>query len=98
MSRVSPTIAPVIALVLTACAVPPPTGPSVMALPAKGKTFEEFQRDDTSCRQYASQQIEYRAPGQAAKESAVNSAIVGTAVGAAAGAVVASVITEPRPD
>jgi hypothetical protein len=41
-------------LSLSACAVAPPTGPDVMVMPAQGKSFAEFQQDDTSCRQYAS--------------------------------------------
>lgn len=44
-----------IALLLTACATVP-TGPSVMALPGNGKHFEQFQADDTTCRQWAAQQ------------------------------------------
>jgi hypothetical protein len=28
-----------------------PIGPSVMVLPGRGKTFEQFQRDDAVCRQ-----------------------------------------------
>jgi hypothetical protein len=41
---------------LGACAVPPPTGPLVMALPGQGKNFEAFQQDDAACRQFATQQ------------------------------------------
>jgi hypothetical protein len=32
---------------LSACATIP-TGPSVMILPGRGKTFEQFQTDDTA--------------------------------------------------
>ena len=32
------------ALVLGSCAIAPPSGPSVMALPAEGKTFENWVR------------------------------------------------------
>jgi Glycine-zipper domain len=95
MPRVSPAIALVGAIALTACAVPPPTGPSVMALPAKGKSFEEFQQDDATCRQFASQQIGYGSPAQAADESAVNSAVVGTLIGAAAGAALGAAAGNP---
>src|SRR2546430_16508366 len=42
-------------LLLGACATVP-TGPGVMALPGIGKSFEQFQIDDTPCRQWASQQ------------------------------------------
>jgi hypothetical protein len=38
------------ALVVSACTV---TGPKVLVLPGQGKTFEQFQGDDTACRQAA---------------------------------------------
>lgn len=41
-------------VVLSACASA--SGPSVMALPGTGKTFEEFQADDVSCRAAAARQ------------------------------------------
>ena len=34
-----------------------PAGPSVMALPGSGKSFEQFQADDAVCRQWANQQL-----------------------------------------
>ena len=37
-------------LVLAACAVAPPQGPSVLALPAQGKSFAQFQQEDATCR------------------------------------------------
>ncbi len=80
-----------LALALGACAVAPPTGPTVMALPAKGKNFATFRQEDMSCRQYAEQQIGYMQPAQAANNAAVGSALVGTALGAAAGAAIGSV-------
>ena len=40
---------------LGACAYMP-TGPSVMALPGTGKSFDQFRADDANCRQYAFQQ------------------------------------------
>ena len=67
---------------LTACAVSPPTGPAVLALPPEGKDLARFQQEDTSCRGYAQQQIGYGSPQQAADQNAVGSAAVGTAVGA----------------
>jgi hypothetical protein len=70
---------------LGACAVVP-TGPSVMALPGTGKTFDQFRADDNSCRQYAFQQVGGVTTNQAATNSAVGSAVIGTALGAAAGA------------
>jgi outer membrane lipoprotein SlyB len=70
---------------LGACAVVP-TGPSVMALPGTGKTFDQFRADDNSCRQYAFQQVGGVSTNQAATTSALGSAAIGTALGAAAGA------------
>jgi hypothetical protein len=49
----------VLALSLAGCATAP-IGPSVMVLPGAGKPLEQFQADDTGCRQWASQQT---APG-----------------------------------
>jgi uncharacterized protein YcfJ len=70
---------------LSACTVMP-TGPSMMALPGTGKTFDQFRADDGNCRGYANQQVGGVDANQAATNSAVGSAVVGTAIGAAAGA------------
>ncbi|WP_321865898.1 YMGG-like glycine zipper-containing protein [Paraburkholderia tropica] len=70
---------------LSACAVVP-TGPSVMALPGTGKTFDQFRNDDYNCRQFAFQQVGGGATNQAATNAGVGSAVVGTALGAAVGA------------
>jgi hypothetical protein len=70
---------------LSACAVVP-QGPSVMALPGSGKTFDQFRADDANCRGFAYQQVGGQGSNQAATNSAVGSAVVGTALGAAAGA------------
>lgn len=74
------------ALLLAACASVP-SGPSIMALPGSGKTFEQFQVDDMQCRDFAQMQIGGSAQA-AADNAAVRSAAVGTAVGAVAGAVI----------
>ncbi len=73
------------ALLLAAC-VTVPEGPSVMVLPGSGKSFDQFQLDDYSCKQFAQAQIGGSNAQQAATESGVKSAAVGAAVGAAAGA------------
>lgn len=89
MYRATASVTPLVAaLALSACAVAPPLGPSVMALPAQGKSFEQFQQDDATCQQYASARIDNGSPQQAANQSGVNSAVIGTAVGAAAGALI----------
>ena len=46
-----------VALVSSACVAPPPAGPSVGALPPKGKDAAQFQQEDVSCRQYAWQML-----------------------------------------
>lgn len=68
------------------CAVLPPEGPSVMALPGSRQTFQQFRLDDGDCRAYASHSIAPRTAAAAAVESGVTSAAIGTAVGAVAGA------------
>jgi hypothetical protein len=75
---------------MTACAVVPPTGPAVLALPPEGKDLTRFQQEDTGCRGYAQHQIGYRSPQQAANQNALGSAAAGTALGAAAGAAIGS--------
>jgi len=74
---------------LSACATVP-TGPSVMALPGTGKTFDQFRADDATCRQFAYEQVGGVTGQQAAQKSAVSSAVIGTALGAAAGAAIGS--------
>ena len=72
-------------LLLFACASVP-NGPSTMALPGTGKNFDQFRYDDTSCRQFAQQQIGGKTANQSANEAFVGSAVVGTVLGAAIGA------------
>ena len=90
MTRMS-YVASGLALLLAGCAVQPPTGPSVMALPAQGKSFADFQKDDVTCRQYASLQTGGASPAEAANQSGINSAALGTLLGAAAGAALGAV-------
>jgi YMGG-like Gly-zipper len=75
-------------LALGACAVAPPSGPSVLVLPGEGKSFDQFRADDYECRQFASGQIGGAQPAQASVDSGVKSAAIGNAVGAAAGALI----------
>jgi hypothetical protein len=74
------------ALLLTGCVVLPPAGPSLQALPGSRLSFERFEIDDATCRQYATAQIGGRSAPEAAQESAAASAVAGTAIGAATGA------------
>jgi hypothetical protein len=91
MSRAIAAVGLVSVLALSACAVAPPQGPSVMALPAQGKSFEAFQSDDAQCRGFATQQTGGASAAQAANNSAVGSAVLGTALGAGLGAALGSV-------
>ncbi len=77
-------------LALGACAVQPPAGPGVMALPGAGKDFGAFQQDDATCRQYANYQSGGDASAQAATNNAVGTAVAGTAIGAGLGAALGS--------
>jgi predicted lipid-binding transport protein (Tim44 family) len=64
----------VVALALTGCAVMPPTGPNVVALPPKGMPLAQFQQDNAG------------QASQNALQSGVGSSAIGTLGGAAAGA------------
>ena len=74
-----------VVLALGGCATMP-AGPSVRVLPAPGKTFEQFQVDDSVCRQWAGQQAGSNAQ-ETANRNTATSAVVGTALGAGVGAV-----------
>ena len=75
---------------LVACAVQPPEGPTVAAMPGPGKSFEQFEADNARCQQDASQAAGPLTPAQAATRSGVGSAAAGTALGAGAGALLGS--------
>jgi hypothetical protein len=66
-----------------------PNGPTVQAMPGQGKTFDQFQSDDATCRQWAEQQIG-QSPQQTMNQNAVTGAAVGTGAGALLGALVGS--------
>jgi hypothetical protein len=74
-------------LAVAACAEAPPSGPSVMALPATGTTFESFQLDDTTCRGYAAQ---VAGPVATLDNTLGGAALLGTALGAGTGAALGS--------
>jgi hypothetical protein len=71
---------------LSGCATMP-TGPSVMAWPGPGMTFEVFQGDDAVCRQWAEGQA-----GGSPDEVANDTLGTGMAVGAVAGAAVGAMV------
>lgn len=82
-----PVIVAVVALAVLAGCATVPTGPSSRVMPAPGKPFDVFVREDETCRQYAARQIGIE-PNQAATQSAVGTAAAGTAIGATAGALI----------
>ncbi len=75
----------VVPLLFSAC-TSLPTGPTAMALPGAGKTFDQFRLDDMDCREFAQRQISGAEKNQA--DTAVKSAVVGTMIGALAGAAI----------
>lgn len=78
---------------LTGCATLP-AGPSVMVLPGDRSTFEQFQVDDVSCREWAARQAGVP-PEKAHQRTVVSGAAIGTAVGAAAGAAIGAAAGGP---
>ena len=76
---------PLLAVCSLAGCVSMPTGPSMMALPGNGRSFDEFRYDDYVCRQFAYEQAG-GTPTRASVASGVGSAAVGAGLGAAAGA------------
>ncbi|MBW2441807.1 MAG: glycine zipper family protein [Deltaproteobacteria bacterium] len=76
------------AAVLAGCATIP-AGPGVMVLPAPGIPFEAFQSDDSTCKQWALQQIQVP-PHETVNRNIAGGAAVGTLVGAGLGAAIGS--------
>lgn len=72
------------ALGLAGCAVPTPTGPTVLVTPGKKVSPSAFQQQDSYCRQLAGQRLNGAA--QQAQNSATTKTVGGTLVGTAAGA------------
>jgi outer membrane lipoprotein SlyB len=78
--------AAILALALGGCAVAPPSGPSIAAMPRSGEPLSVFQQNDYACRDYANQSTNGTGAAQAATTNSVNSAALGTLGGAAIGA------------
>lgn len=77
-----------ILLLPAACAIAPPSGPSVLAVPGPNKDLATFEQDEVTCRNYAQWRIGAQSPGGAAGQSTVNGALAGSLLGAAAGAAI----------
>ena len=81
-------LSPLMLLLLVGACTTMPEGPSVMVLPGRGKSFDQFRADDFECRQFAGGQVGGTTAAQASSDSGVRSAALGTVLGAAAGAVI----------
>lgn len=79
---------------LAGCAVRPPTGPTILAVPPEGKSLAQFQQEEANCRNYAFNQIGI-SPAQGANQSVAGSAVAGTALGVAAGALLGAATGSP---
>jgi hypothetical protein len=75
----------VLGLLLSGCAQTP-LGPTVQVMPGPGKSFEAFQYDQASCKQFAEQSVAGQA--QNANNRAVGAAAIGTVLGAGLGAAI----------
>jgi hypothetical protein len=82
---------PLSALVVLGGCVTVPTGPAVRVMPGTQKSFEQFQADDMSCRNYAYNSIGGPNAAQAGQEGAARDLAVASALGAAAGAAIGAV-------
>ena len=72
-------------LLLAACASAP-MGPTVLALPQKGKPFDVFQGDQAVCKQYAEDQV--RGQADRANTTGLLEGVGGTILGAGLGAAI----------
>lgn len=86
LSKTASAVAVLGAVLALGGCVSVPTGPSVMAMPGNGKSYEQFRADQQLCQQYAQDAIGGQA--QQTQNNTANSAAVGTAVGAVAGALI----------
>ena len=69
-------LVPLLLVSLLAACASIPSGPSMMALPGSGKTFDQFREDDYYCKQYANEQVGGKTPNKASIASGLGSAAV----------------------
>ncbi|MDF7659827.1 glycine zipper family protein [Erwiniaceae bacterium L1_54_6] len=81
-------------VLLSGC-VSPPSGPNVTALPGTGKSYAQFQTDDTLCRDYARGDL--NTAMQQANNSVAANAAGGTLIGAASGALIGAASGQAGP-
>lgn len=94
MLRKSATVL-ALAIFPAACAIAPPSGPSVLVTPGANKDFATFQQDEITCRNYAQYRIGQVSPYGVAGQSTINGAVAGTLLGAAAGAAIGAATGNP---
>ena len=83
------TIIAISSFSLVGCATAP-LGPTVKVMPAPGKPFEVFQREQNECQSYAYQAIGGQAAVDKANSDAVATGAVGTLIGTGIGALAGS--------
>lgn len=74
-------------LALVSCTAAVPTGPTIAAMPGHGRSWDQFQADNFTCKNYAASQMP--GAGQVAVDTHNNSvatSAVGTVIGAGLGA------------
>ena len=85
--KINPLIAIVfLGVFASGCATIPP-GPSVLVMPGQGKSFETFQADDFTCRDWAKVQAGWQA-NETVNQNLAGGAAAGGLLGAAAGALI----------
>ena len=84
-----------LAIALSACAIPVPVGPQVVALPPKGGDYAYFQQQDAACRQNAAASTGYANPALAGNQAAAGTVVLGTLAGAGLGAALGAVAGNP---
>ena len=77
---------PFLALILVGGCATLPSGPSVMVLPGKGKSFEAFQQDKCICEQWALEQTGLDSH-ESQHDTIASGAAIGTLIGAGTGAI-----------
>jgi len=75
-------------IAVSGCATMPP-GPSVTVMPGPGKSFESFQMDDATCRQWAESQSGWQA-NETVNQNLASGTAIGTLLGAGLGAAIGS--------
>lgn len=92
--RYHPAVLVLAGILLSGC-VSPPSGPNVTALPGTGKSYAQFQVDDTLCRDSARGNLSDAT--RQANNTAVSNAAGGTAIGAASGALIGAASGQAGP-